>query len=65
MRADAEVLHRGLEAPEDKEVTADLLAETDKISAVLSDLLLIAWLDAGKLAVAQGGELTVESTKEK
>ena len=51
IRADAEVLHRGLKAPEDKELTTDLLAETDRMSAVLSELLLMARLDAGKLAV--------------
>ena len=53
IRADAEVLRRGLTTPDDKELADDVLAETDKMTAVLSDLLLIARLDAGKLAVRQ------------
>ena len=53
IRADAEVLQRGLTSPDDRELADDVLAETDRMSAVLSDLLLIARLDAGKLAVRQ------------
>lgn len=53
IRADAEVLQRGLTNPDDRELADDLLAETDRMSAVLSDLLLIARIDAGKLAVRQ------------
>ena len=53
IRADTEVLQRGLTNPDDRELADDVLAETDKMTAVLSDLLLIARLDAGKLAVRQ------------
>ncbi|MDN5696362.1 MAG: cell wall metabolism sensor histidine kinase WalK [Rubrobacter sp.] len=51
IRADAEVIGRGLSDPEDKELADDLLAETDKMNAMLSDLLFAARLDAGKLTV--------------
>jgi signal transduction histidine kinase len=51
IRADAEVLQRGLMDLDDKELADDVLAETDRMTAVLSDLLLIARLDAGKLSV--------------
>ena len=53
IRADAEVLQRGLTNPDDRELADDVLAETDRMSAVLSDLLLIARIDAGKLALRQ------------
>jgi signal transduction histidine kinase len=53
IRADAEVLQRGLEDPEDQELADDMLIEADRMSAVLSDLLLVARLDAGKLPVDQ------------
>jgi signal transduction histidine kinase len=53
IRADAEVLQRGLTNSDDLELADDILGETDKMSAVLSDLLLIARLDAGKLVVKQ------------
>jgi signal transduction histidine kinase len=53
IRADAEVLQRGLEDPEAQELADDVLVETDRMSAVLSDLLLVARLDAGKLPVDQ------------
>ena len=53
IRADAEVLQRGLTSPDDRELADDVLAETDRMSAVLSDLLLIARLDAGKLSVSE------------
>lgn len=49
IRADTEVLRRGLEDSEDAELADDVLAETDRMSAVLSDLLLVARLDADKL----------------
>jgi len=52
MRADAEVLHRSLPDSGDRELVEDLLGETDQMNAVLSDLLLLARLDAGKLSVA-------------
>jgi signal transduction histidine kinase len=51
IRADAEVLQRGLVDPDDRELANDVLTEVDKMSAVLSDLLLVARLDAGKLTV--------------
>jgi signal transduction histidine kinase len=53
IRADTEVLQRGLTNPNDLELAEDVLGETDKMTAVLSDLLLIARLDAGKLVVKQ------------
>ena len=53
IRANAEVLARGDMGEEDRELVEDLLDETDRMSGVLSDLLLLARLDAGKLAVAQ------------
>lgn len=51
IRADAEVIGRVLLDPEDKELADDLLSETDKMSAMLSDLLFAARLDAGQLSV--------------
>ena len=54
IRADAEVLmYRGRLHKEDEELVEHALAETDRMGAVLSDLLLVARLDAGKLDVAQ------------
>jgi signal transduction histidine kinase len=53
IRADAEVLARGHMSPDDRELVEDLLGETDRMSTVLSDLLLLARLDSGKLIVAQ------------
>jgi signal transduction histidine kinase len=53
IRADAEVLSRGMTDPNDRELVEDLLGETDRMNAVLSDLLILARLDAGKLAVAR------------
>ena len=52
IRADAEVLSRGLEDEDDRELVEDILQETDRTSAILSDLLVLARLDAGKLDVA-------------
>lgn len=52
IRADAEVLSRGLEKEDDRELVEDILQETDRTSAILSDLLILARLDAGKLEVA-------------
>ncbi len=49
IRADTEVLRRGIEDSGDAELADDVLAETDRMSAVLSDLLLVARLDADKL----------------
>ena len=54
IRADAEVLmYRGRLHQEDEELVEHALAETDRMGAVLSDLLLVARLDAGKLDVAE------------
>jgi signal transduction histidine kinase len=57
IRADAEVLSRSLagtvEGSEDRELAEDLLGETDRMNAVLSDLLLLARLDADKLSVSR------------
>lgn len=50
IRADAEVvLDRGRVHPEDRELIEHALAETDKMNGLLSDPLLVARLDAGKL----------------
>ncbi len=57
IRADAEVLSRGLDDPnnaqDNRELVDDLLAETDRMGAVLSDLLLLARLDADKISVSR------------
>jgi signal transduction histidine kinase len=54
IRADAEVLmYRGRLHEEDEELVEHALAETDRMGAVLSDLLLVARLDAGKLDVTE------------
>lgn len=53
IRADTEVvLYRGRIDPDDRKLIEHVLAETDKMNAVLSDLLLVARLDAGKLEVS-------------
>ena len=56
IRADAEVLSRGIDDPtkisDNRELVDDLLGETDRMSALLSDLLLLARLDAEKLTVS-------------
>ena len=53
VRADTEVvLYRGSLNAEDRELLEHALAETDRMAAILSDLLLVARLDAGKLGVA-------------
>ncbi len=57
IRADAEVLSRGIDDPnmanDNRELVDDLLGETDRMSAILSDLLLLARLDAEKISVAR------------
>lgn len=53
IRADTEVLRRGLEGNEDRELAEDVLAETDRMSTILDDLLLTARLDSGKLPVEE------------
>ena len=53
IRADTEVvLYRGRIDPDDRKLIEHVLAETDRMNAVLSDLLLVARLDAGKLDVS-------------
>lgn len=53
IRADAEVIQRGMTDPDQRELADDLLSETDRMNAVLSDLLLLTRLDAGKLSVSR------------
>ncbi len=53
IRADAEVLSRGLTDADQRELADDLLGETDRMNATLSDLLLLTRLDAGKLTVSR------------
>ena len=53
IRADAEVLSRGLGDQDHKMLADDLLSETDRMNAVLSDLLLLTRLDTGKFAVSR------------
>ncbi len=57
IRADAEVLSRGIDDPnktsDNRELVDDLLGETDRMNAVLSDLLLLARLDADKVPVSR------------
>ena len=57
IRADAEVLYRGIDDPDkitdNRELVDDLLGEADRMSSVLSDLLLLARLDAQKVTVSR------------
>jgi signal transduction histidine kinase len=53
IRADAEVLTRGHQDQGDRYLLDNLLVETDRMNAVLSDLLVLARLDAGKLALSR------------
>jgi two-component system sensor histidine kinase CiaH len=57
IRADAEVLSRGLDDPtnasDNRELVDDLLGETDRMNAILSDLLLLARLDADRVSVSR------------
>jgi len=57
IRADAEVLSRGIDDPhmtsDNRELVDDLLGETDRMSAILSDLLLLARLDAEKVSISR------------
>ena len=55
IRADTEVIQRGLSDPENRELAEDVLGETDRMSGILDDLLLTARLDAGKLPVEETG----------
>ena len=51
IRANAEVLARNPAPADDRELAEDLVLETDRMNAVLSDLLLLARLDVGKVAI--------------
>jgi len=54
IRADAEVvLYRGNLNEEDRKLIEHTLGETDRMGSVLTDLLLVARLDAGKLEVSE------------
>jgi signal transduction histidine kinase len=54
IRADAEmVLFRGRLNRDDRTLVEHALAETDRMDSILSDLLLVARLDAGKLEVVE------------
>jgi two-component system sensor histidine kinase CiaH len=53
IRVDTEVLQGGLENPDDKELAGEVLAEADRMTAILSDLLTMTRLDAGVLKVAR------------
>jgi signal transduction histidine kinase len=53
IRIDTEVLQGGLENPDDRELAGEVLAETDRMSAILSELLTMARLDAGVLDVVR------------
>lgn len=52
-RINTEVLQGGLEDPDDRELADEVLAETERMSAILSDLLTMARLDAGVLNVSR------------
>ncbi len=53
IRVDTEVLQGNLKDPDDKELADEVLAETDRMGRILSDLLTMARLDAGALEVAR------------
>ena len=54
IRADAEVvLYRGEATPRDRELIEHSLAETDRMSGILSSLLALARLDAGQVRAAR------------
>src|SRR3712207_8172249 len=52
VQADAEVvLHRGSVTEEDRQLIEHALGETNRMSKMLSDLLFVARLDAGKVPI--------------
>jgi len=53
IKIDAEMMARTPRTGEDKEFLGHLLTETDRMDAILSDLLVLARLDSGKLTVAR------------
>ncbi len=52
IRVDTEVLQGNVQDPEDRELAEEVLAETDRMGTILSDLLMMARLDVGALEVA-------------
>jgi signal transduction histidine kinase len=53
IRVDTEVLQGNLRDPYDRELAEEVLAETERMGTILSDLLTMARLDAGVLDVAR------------
>ena len=53
IRVDTEVLQGNLQDPDNRELAEEVLAETDRMGTILSDLLTMARLDAGALEVAR------------
>ncbi|MGB3635263.1 MAG: HAMP domain-containing sensor histidine kinase [Rubrobacteraceae bacterium] len=53
IRADAEVTARNPESPKARELLDHLLGETDRMNTILSDLLVLARLDAGQLPISR------------
>jgi signal transduction histidine kinase len=53
VRVDTEVLQSNLDDPDDKELADEVLAETERMDVILSDLLTMARLDANVLDVAR------------
>ena len=53
IKINADVLSSGITDPDHRELAEDLLDETDRMSALLSGLLTLARLDAGKLSVSR------------
>ena len=53
IRVDTEVLQGNLQDPDDRELADEVLAETDRMGTILSDLLTMARLDADALDVAR------------
>ena len=53
VKINAEVMRRNPTDPENREILEDQLSEIDRMNALLSDLLTLARLDAGRLTVDQ------------
>ena len=53
IRADAEVAARNPASPDARDLLEHLLGETDRMSTILSDLLVLARLDAGQLPISR------------
>jgi signal transduction histidine kinase len=53
VRINAEVMQRDPTDPENREIVEDQLSEIDRMDALLSDLLVLARLDAGRLDVEE------------